>query len=205
MHFRRKLFTGPAIALCSVGLFGKWRSVLCVCPYKLSPLDDTMTLATRSGWTLKPGAFCLCCRVCYQPRTQAGFANLSVNRGQVSPKCRLRFEQNGLSSRWQGGIYDLGWKPSEHLTCNQADLGCSCAWRACVYLKQNLRPRFREYEPAWAKTRRGLHDPAVNCSKKVSRDFIAHPGWVQAQTQKQYPDVVSGSPASLLTRCHCGW
>lgn len=205
MHFRRKLFTGPAIALCSVGLFGKWRSVLCVCPYKLSPLDDTMTLATRSGWTLKPGAFCLCCRVCYQPRTQAGFANLSVNRGQVSPKCRLRFEQNGLSSRWQGRIYDLGWKPSEHLTCNQADLGCSCAWRACVYLKQNLRPRFREYEPAWAKTRRGLHDPAVNCSKKVSRDFIAHPGWVQAQTQKQYPDVVSGSPASLLTRCHCGW
>lgn len=27
--------------------------------------------------------------------------------------CKLRFEQNGLISRWQSGIYDLGWKPSE--------------------------------------------------------------------------------------------
>lgn len=113
-----------------------------VCPYKLSPLEGTMTLATRSRWTLKPKPFCLFRRVCYKPRTRAGFANLSVNWSQVSPKCKLRFEQNGLSSRWQGGIYDLGWKPSERLTCNQADLGHGYAWRACVYLKQNLRVRF---------------------------------------------------------------
>jgi len=74
-----------------------------------------------------------------------------------------------------------------------------------VYVKQNLRPRFREYEPAQAKTRRGLHDPAVNSCKKVSRDFIALPRWVKAQTQKPYPDLVSSSSASLLTHCHCGW
>ena len=142
--------------------------------------------------------------VCYKPRTWAGFANLSVNWGQVSPKCRLRFEQNGLGSKWQGGIYDSGWKPAERLICNQGDLGCGYAWRACVYLKQNFRSRFREYEPVWAKTRRGLHDPAEN-RHKISRDFIAHPRWVQAQTQKLYPDLVSGSPTSLLTRCLCGW
>lgn len=133
VRFGRKLFTGPAIALHWVGMFGQWRWVVCV------PIQ-----AVTARWhhdsgnevqddPLKPGAFCLFWRVCYQPRTWSGFGNLSVNWGQVSPKCRLRFEQNGLSSRWQGGIYDLGWKPSEHLTCNQADLGCGYAWRVCVY------------------------------------------------------------------------
>ena len=47
MYFGRKLLTGPAIALHSEEKW-RWRLVLCVCPYKLSPLDDTMTLATRS-------------------------------------------------------------------------------------------------------------------------------------------------------------
>lgn len=114
--------------------------------------------------------------VCYKPRTRVGFANFAVNPGRVSPKCRLKFEQNGLSSRWQGGVCDLGWKPSECLTCNQADLGCGCTWRACVYLEQNLRLKFREYEPGWAKTGWGLHDPAEKCCKKVPRDFFARPG-----------------------------
>lgn len=54
--------------------------------------------------------------------------------------------QTGLSRMGSvpddSGIYDLGWKPSEHLTCNQADLGRGYAWRTSVYLKQNLRARF---------------------------------------------------------------
>lgn len=83
-----KTFTGPAIALLSLGMFVKWRWVPCVCPYELSPLDDTMTLATRSTWTLKPRPFCLFWRVCYKPRIRAGFENLSVNWSHVFPKCK---------------------------------------------------------------------------------------------------------------------
>lgn len=82
-------------------------------------------------------------------------------------------------------------------------LAVGYAWRASMYLKQNLRPRFRKCEPAWAKARRGLHDPAVNRCKKVSHAFIVHLRWAQAWTQKQYPDTVSCSPTSLLTCCHC--
>lgn len=89
VHFGRHL---PDLQL-HFSLWGcLWRWIPCVCPYKLSPLDDTMALATRSRGTLKPRPFCLFWRVCCKLRTRAGFANLYVNWSQVSPKCKLRFE-----------------------------------------------------------------------------------------------------------------
>lgn len=142
-----KTFTGPAIALLSVRVFVE---VGTAC----APIQ-----AVTTRWHHGSGN-----KVQRNPKAKAILPGLEgllqtrstgwicdpMNWSQGSPKCKLSFEQNGLSSRWQGGIYDLGWKPSEHLTCNQADLVHGYAWRTCVYLKQNPRARYRSLQGTFA-------------------------------------------------------